>query len=64
VNAKEPCQVHFKEHPAEIAPNGFTYLSATHSGALLWSCEAGSGICHEGCWDEDHYPEIHERIKG
>jgi hypothetical protein len=60
--AKEPCQVHQNNHRAEISPTGQPYLSALHSGAVLWSCEAGSSVCHEACWDKDRYPLIWERI--
>jgi hypothetical protein len=57
----QPCAA--GPHPAELVP-GTTdlYVYAGHGGAWAATCAAHSGLCHDGCWDPDRYPDLRARI--
>lgn len=55
------CQMGTPAHLAERNEEGELYLYATHSGTWLWACAQHSGMCHEKCWPDEHFPQLRLR---
>jgi hypothetical protein len=56
------CQIARPSHQAELVPGtNKDFLNANHSGATV-SCAEHSGLCHDVCWPQALYPDLHERI--